>query len=107
MRTRQLKLAVAESATGGQLSSLITEAPGASDYFVAGYTAYSRAAKEELGVSSDVLNQFGTVAKETTQELARAARLSAGADVAIATTGVSKVPISYSPRSAWLIARTV
>ncbi len=87
LRQRGLKLATAESATGGQLASLITEAPGASDYFVAGYVAYSAAAKAALGVPSDILRQYGTVAEETTQALARAARQSAGAEVAVATTG--------------------
>jgi PncC family amidohydrolase len=49
--------------------------------------AYSRAAKEALGVPSDVLDAHGTVARETTQALAAAARARAGSDVAIATTG--------------------
>jgi len=87
LRTRGLKLAVAESATGGQLAALITEAPGASDYFVAGYVAYSRLAKEALGVSSKLLDEHGTIATETTAALAAAARQTAAADVAIATTG--------------------
>jgi nicotinamide-nucleotide amidase len=87
LRARNLKLAVAESATGGQLASLITEAPGASDYFVAGFTVYSRAAKEALGVAPDLLDEYGTVARATTQALARAARAATGADVAVATTG--------------------
>jgi nicotinamide-nucleotide amidase len=87
LRGRGLKLAVAESATGGQLASLITEAPGASDYFIAGYVAYSAKAKEALGVSPDILARYGTVAQATTQALAAAARQAAGADVAVATTG--------------------
>jgi nicotinamide-nucleotide amidase len=87
LRARGLKLATAESATGGQLASLVTEASGASDYFVAGYVAYSAEAKRALGVPSQVIEQFGTVAAETTQALARAAREKAGADVAVATTG--------------------
>jgi nicotinamide-nucleotide amidase len=87
LRARKLTLAVAESATGGQLASLITEAPGSSDYFLAGYVAYSRAAKEALGVSSNVLDKYGTIAAETTAALAAAARRTAGADVAVATTG--------------------
>jgi nicotinamide-nucleotide amidase len=89
LRERALKLTVAESATGGELASLITEAPGASDYFVAGYVAYSAAAKEALGVSPTVLKEHGTVAQATTQALAAAARVKAGADVAVATTGVA------------------
>jgi nicotinamide-nucleotide amidase len=87
LRQRQLKLAVAESATGGQLASLITEAPGASDYFLAGYVAYSAAAKQALGVSAAMIDEFGTVARETTQALAVAARAASGAHVAVATTG--------------------
>src|SRR5579864_1235022 len=87
LRERGLKLATAESATGGQLASLITEAPGASDYFVAGYVAYSAEAKAALGVSRSVLDQYGTVAQETTRALAAAARQTANADVAVATTG--------------------
>jgi nicotinamide-nucleotide amidase len=87
LRERGMKLASAESATGGQLASLITDAPGASDYFVAGYVAYSADEKRALGVSPDVIERYGTVAEATTQALAAAARLRAGADVAVATTG--------------------
>jgi nicotinamide-nucleotide amidase len=87
LRERGLKLTTAESATGGQLASLITEAPGASDYFVAGYVAYSAEAKHALGVNTETLARFGTVASETTRALAAAARKAARADVAVATTG--------------------
>ncbi len=87
LRRRGLTLAVAESATGGQLASLITEAPGASDYFLSGYVAYSAAAKQALGVSPQILTEHGTVAQATTQALAEAARRASGADVAVATTG--------------------
>ena len=89
LRSRGLRLAVAESATGGQLASLITEAPGASDYFVGGFTVYSRESKAALGVSPEILDRYGTVAQATTQALARAARERTGADVAVATTGVA------------------
>src|SRR6266567_3099898 len=87
LRERNLKLATAESATGGQLASLITEAPGASDYFVAGYVVYSAEAKRALGVSQQLLDEHGTVAQETTRALAAAARQAAHADVSLATTG--------------------
>lgn len=87
LREQGLKLATAESATGGQLASLITEAPGASDYFVAGYVAYSADAKRALGVPAEVIEQYGTVAQETTRALAHAARETSGAHVAVATTG--------------------
>jgi nicotinamide-nucleotide amidase len=87
LRARGLKLATAESATGGQLASLISDAPGASDYFVAGYVTYSAEAKQALGVSSEILERYGTVAAETTQAMAAAARQTAHADVSVATTG--------------------
>jgi nicotinamide-nucleotide amidase len=87
LRERGLTLATAESATGGQLASLITEAPGASDYFVAGYVAYSADAKRALGVSAETIERYGTVAEATTRALAAAARQRASADVAVATTG--------------------
>jgi nicotinamide-nucleotide amidase len=87
LRERGLTLATAESATGGQLASLITEAPGASDYFVSGYVAYSADAKRALGVSAETIERHGTVAEATTQALATAARKQAQADVAVATTG--------------------
>jgi nicotinamide-nucleotide amidase len=87
LRQRGLKLAVAESATGGQLASLITEAPGASDYFLAGYVVYSAEAKIALGVSADIIREHGTVDQQTTRALAEAARRASGANVSIATTG--------------------
>jgi len=59
LRKRGLSLTVAESATGGELASLITEAPGASDYFVGGYVVYSAAAKQALGVPAGVLAEHG------------------------------------------------
>ncbi len=89
LREQGLTLAVAESATGGRLADLITEAPGASDYFRGGAVVYSREAKARLGVSADILDRFGTVAAETSRALAAAARREFGASVAIATTGVA------------------
>lgn len=89
VRRAGLSLAVAESATGGHLAALITDAPGASDYFRAGYVVYSRAEKEALGVPAELLDRHGTVARETSIALAAAARARSGADVAVATTGVA------------------
>ncbi|MBI2756265.1 MAG: competence/damage-inducible protein A [Chloroflexi bacterium] len=89
LRERGLTLTTAESATGGHLAALVAEAPGASDYFLGGYVAYTRGAKERLGVPPEILDVHGTVAQETSAALASAARLQSGADVAIATTGVA------------------
>jgi len=82
LRGQGLSLAVAESATGGQLASLITEAPGASDYFTAGYVVYFTPRKSAR-VSPTVLDEHGTIAQVTTQALASAARERAAADVAV------------------------
>jgi nicotinamide-nucleotide amidase len=89
LRRHGLSLAVAESATGGRLADLITEAAGASDYFLGGSVVYSREAKARLGVPSGVLDAHGTIALETTRALASAARAYFRADAAIATTGVA------------------
>jgi nicotinamide-nucleotide amidase len=89
LRKEGMTLAVAESATGGRLADLITEAPGASDYFVGGTVVYSRDAKAQLGVPGAVLDAHGTIAPETTRALASAARAYFHADAAIATTGVA------------------
>jgi nicotinamide-nucleotide amidase len=89
LREHGLTLAVAESATGGRLADLITEAPGASDYFRGGVVVYSREAKLGLGVPAEILDAHGTIAPETTRALAAAARRHFGADAAIATTGVA------------------
>ncbi len=89
LRERGMTLAVAESATGGHLSGLITDAAGSSDYFLGGVVAYSRAAKEELGVPAGIIDRHGTIADETTRALASAVCARFGADAAIATTGVA------------------
>ncbi|UCE71161.1 MAG: CinA family protein [Nitrospiraceae bacterium] len=83
-----LTLAVAESCTGGLISHMITSIPGASTIFKSGIVAYSRQAKEEmLGISPDVMNEFGMVSGETAIEMAEKVRLLAKADYAAAATG--------------------
>ena len=77
------RIAVAESCTGGLVSAAITEIPGSSDVFEAGYVTYSNAAKiAELGVSSDVVETFGAVSVATAWATARGALHAASADVA-------------------------
>ena len=65
LRTRQLKLATAESCTGGLIASRITDVPGSSDYFVGGVAAYAYEAKVAmLNVSWDTLRTFGAVSRK-------------------------------------------
>jgi nicotinamide-nucleotide amidase len=84
------RIAVAESCTGGLVSAAITEIPGASDVFEAGYVTYSNASKiHELKVSEDVVETFGAVSVATAWAMARGALHASDADVAVAITGIA------------------
>lgn len=84
------RIAVAESCTGGLVSAAITEIPGSSDVFEAGYVTYSNASKiHELHVSEDVVDTFGAVSVATAWAMARGALASSEADVAVAITGIA------------------
>lgn len=89
-RTAGRTLAVAESCTGGLVAGALTEIPGSSDVFLAGFVTYSNEAKMALlGVSSDVLETFGSVSVATAWAMAQAAMKRAGADLAVAITGIA------------------
>jgi len=84
------RVAIAESCTGGLVSAAITEIPGSSDVFEAGYVTYSNAAKiGQLKVSGDVVETFGAVSVATAWAMARGALLASEADVAVAITGIA------------------
>ncbi len=90
LRTRGLKLATAESCTGGLIASRITDIPGSSDYFLGGIVAYAYEAKVAiLGVSWDTLRAYGAVSRETVLEMATGARAVLSADLAIAVSGIA------------------
>lgn len=86
---RSLTLAVMESASGGELASLITETPGSSDYFLGGVVAYSRAVKEGFGVPSEIMDRHGLISAETARSMASAVRSRLGSDVGIGVTGIA------------------
>lgn len=87
---RGLTAAVAESLTGGGLTSRFVHVPDSSRYFVGGIVAYSSEAKAELlGVSKETLDGPGMVSEECAVEMARGVRGVFGADVGMATTGVA------------------
>ncbi len=84
------RVAVAESCTGGLVTAAITEIPGSSAMFEAGFVTYSNDAKLKLlGVSSDVLETFGAVSIAVAWGMARGALERTDADVAVAITGIA------------------
>lgn len=84
------RVAVAESCTGGLVSAAITEVPGSSAMFEAGYVTYANSAKmAALGVSEEVLETFGAVSVATAWAMAKGALERSGADVAVAITGIA------------------
>lgn len=87
---RRASLAVAESCTGGLLAHRLTNVPGASAVFLAGYVTYSNEAKAAaLGVAPTVIAEHGAVSEEVACAMAAGARAKSGADFALATTGIA------------------
>lgn len=85
-----LKIASAESCTGGLVADTITNVPGSSEYFVGGIVAYSYEAKVALlHVSWDTLRTHGAVSRETVVEMARGVRTALGADIGISVSGIA------------------
>ena len=90
LRRRKLKLAVAESCTGGLVAKRITDQPGASEIFGFGFVTYANEAKMELlDVPADILQKYGAVSQETAKLMAQGARKAGHADLAIAITGIA------------------
>ncbi len=84
------RIAVAESCTGGLVSAALTEIPGSSDVFDAGFVTYSNEAKHDvLKVGSDVLETFGSVSIAVAWSMAQGALDNSHADVAVAITGIA------------------
>ena len=85
-----LKLALAESCTGGLVANRITDVPGSSAYFLGGVVAYAYEAKVDLlDVSWDTLHAHGAVSRETVLEMARGARKSFRADIAASVSVIA------------------
>jgi PncC family amidohydrolase len=87
---RGLRVTCAESCTGGLLASLLTSVPGISAVFTRGWVTYSDQAKAELlGVEPALLARHGAVSREVAEALARGAAERAGAELALAVTGIA------------------
>lgn len=90
LRQRGYTITTAESCTGGLLAGRLVNAAGVSDVFSEGFITYSNEAKaKQIGVSQDTLAAYGAVSEQTAQEMAQGAAQAAGADVALATTGIA------------------
>ena len=89
-RARGLKLATAESCTGGLVAGALTDIAGSSDVLDRGFVTYSNEAKQQmLGVSADILKDHGAVSRETAEAMARGALGRANADLVVAITGIA------------------
>ena len=87
---RRETLAVAESCTGGLLANRVTNVPGASNVFVAGYVTYANAAKiDMLSVDPKLIEQHGAVSESVARAMADGARARAGSTYALSTTGIA------------------
>ncbi len=90
LRARNLKLATAESCTGGLVADRVTNVPGSSDYYIGGIIAYANEAKISLlHVSPDTLSLHGAVSRETVIEMAHGIRTVMGADLGISMSGIA------------------
>ena len=89
-RDNNLKIATAESCTGGLIAACLTEIAGSSDVFDRGFVTYSNDAKMQmLSVSPKTLDQFGAVSKAVAQEMAYGALVNSMADISVAVTGIA------------------
>ena len=89
-RAQRLRIATAESCTGGLVISALTDIAGSSDVVDRGFVTYSNAAKETmLGVPSTIIAAQGAVSRETAEAMARGALSQSPADLAVAITGIA------------------
>ncbi len=87
---KKLSLSIAESCTGGMLTSQLVDFAGSSDYLHQGLVTYSNQAKQNiLGISAELLEQFGAVSMETAKAMATSVRSLGNSDYALATTGIA------------------
>ncbi len=90
LTARKATLAVAESCTGGFLAHRLTNVPGSSEVFLAGYVTYSNEAKSaSLGVDPALIAEHGAVSEAVARAMAEGARKNSGATFALATTGIA------------------
>ncbi len=90
LQEKNLLLATAESCTAGFLGKVLTDVPGSSAWFWGGFIVYHNQAKEKLlGVSSQTLQKYGAVSKETALEMCKGILRNTPADIGISITGIA------------------
>jgi len=90
LKLMNMKIAVAESCTGGMLASALTDVPGVSDVFLEGLVVYSNEAKvARLGVDSATIECYGAVSEECAKEMAVKLQHLTGADATVSITGIA------------------
>lgn len=90
LKEHHLKVATAESCTGGLIAKRITDVPGASEVFECGIISYANGIKHKvLGVSEDDLNRYGAVSEPVAKQMAQGALKVSGADIAVSVTGIA------------------
>ncbi len=103
-RAGGLKLAAAESCTGGLVMACLTEVPGSSDVVDRGFVTYGNRAKMEiLGVPADMLRQHGAVSEPVARAMVAGALARSQADVAVAITGIAGPPKDDTDKSVGLV----
>lgn len=89
-REQKLRIATAESCTGGLIAGLLTEIPGSSDVFDRGFVVYSNRAKQDmLNVPGDLIADMGAVSEAVARMMAEGAVENSNAHMAVAVTGVA------------------
>lgn len=90
LKEKKLKVAFAESCTGGLVSKLITDVSGSSEVFDGGVVSYSNNVKSSvLGVESDILNRYGAVSRPVAVEMAQGVRQLIKSDIGVGITGIA------------------
>lgn len=90
LRARGLRIALAESCTGGWIAKLLTDIAGSSDWFERGYVTYSNRAKsQDLGVPATLLAAEGAVSEAAVRAMARGVCRVAGCQAALAVSGIA------------------
>jgi len=90
LRSKNWKMAAAESCTGGLVCANLTEIAGSSEWFERGYITYSNEAKIEcLGIPKKLLETYGAVSEEVAKAMAQGAQANAGVNAALSITGIA------------------